>query len=129
MSNYFRKCSSDIQIWTYDKIKNILCLPYLPKEAIQEEFLKIQDKILSTLKEHLTPRELESFMKMLNTLNKIYFGNELKIDRFCKYEKTIRTSNNMEGYHSAMNKSSLFKKNSTLSTTVNGRKKNTIKSK
>lgn len=87
MSNYFRKCSNDIEMWTYDKIRNILTLPFLPKRAVEEEFLKIENKIISTLKEYVSPRDLEVFEIILSTLKKNYFANKSKIEKFSKLEK------------------------------------------
>lgn len=121
MSNYFRNCAEDIEHWTYDKIRMILCLPFLPKEEIEGEFLKIQKKILGTLKKFLNPMDLEVFEKILDQMKTNYFSNPSKIDKFCKFGIIKRTSNNMEGYHSVLNKSILFKKRSTMNTVVNGK--------
>lgn len=120
MSNYFKKCSTNVELWVYHKIRNILALPFLPQEAIQTEFLKIKDKIRDTLKELLNPMEIEKIEKILEKLSSNYYSNQDKISLFCKFGKLIRTTNNMESYHSSFNKSLFFNKNSSMTTTING---------
>lgn len=68
----------------------------------------------------MDPLELEGVRNVLKYLDKNIYSKFKRISLICKFEKTIRTTNNAEANHSGFNKSSLIARSSNL----NSMKKN-----
>lgn len=121
LSHFIKKCSSELELWTYSKFRQIMCLPFLPREDIKDMFDKLENKILDVLAINLSSREIENVVKVLLLLKTRYFHNEEKLNLMCKFEKFNRTTNLVEGAHSGLNKSSMVKRSGNMNSMIHGR--------
>lgn len=123
LSKYIKKCTTEIELWTYSKFRQILCLPFLPLEKIPENFDTLKHKIISVLTSKLDAREIENLNLVFSKLKTNYYHNETKLKAICKFGKFDRTTNPIEGGHSGFNKSSLVARTSNLNSMVQGKVK------
>lgn len=121
LSHYIRRCKSDVQLWTYSKFREIMCIPFLPVGKMKPQFLVLKNNIVESLTRHLDPMELDKIKTVLRYIeNKIYSVTQ-RTKSVCKFDKSVRTTNNAEGSHSGFNKSALITKNSSLNSMIQGK--------
>lgn len=70
LSNYFKKCETNEELWLYGQIKKILAISLLPETEISNSYLGIMDTIYDVIGSKLNAFEKEHFDKFFNYLSK-----------------------------------------------------------
>lgn len=121
LSNFIKGCKTDVELWAYAKFRLIMCLPFLPENKMRDQFCVLRDSILEVLSKHLNAMEIEGVTNVLEHIDKSIYSKAGRIASVCKFDKTIRTTNNAEGSHSGFNKSSLIARSSGLNSMIQGK--------
>lgn len=96
-------------------------IPFLPLQRIKDNFNRIKNEIAIVLEKHLDPFQLEQLNKFWKYLEKNLYSKDSKLTKICKFGKAIRTTNNVEGSHSGLNKSSLTSKTGNMDCMIKGK--------
>lgn len=121
LTEFIRKCRSDIELWFYGKFKEVLVLALLPHSDIQSSFIKLRNSILGYIESNIDNEyQINQFKDFFSKIEKRYFSNLEKMQKMCKFQKYIRTTNLIEAAHGAFNKSTLLPKNGAIINVIQG---------
>lgn len=79
LSQYIRKCKTDLQLWTYEKFRQVLCIPFLPEDSMLPSFVKIEVKLITVLSKELNAFEFDNLKKLSMCLKQNIFFDEDKL--------------------------------------------------
>ena len=81
-----------------DTIKKLLALPFLPHRLMEKIFKEM-------MAEASAPGQDDRIVKLLFYVNRYWFSSPVWSPKnFCLYQRLVRTNNDLEGYHSRLNK-------------------------
>ena len=81
-----------------DTVKKILDLPFLPRRLMLKTFNDM-------MRDAKAPGYDERLVKLLSYVHRYWFSSPVwSPENFCLYQRLVRTNNDLEGYHSCLNK-------------------------
>lgn len=120
LTRFSKNLTESNELYIAGNFKKMLALPFLPADQIKPVYEKIRKNILDFVSQNEAAL-LSNFQSLFTTLDSKYYGNSERNQMFCKFQKTLRTTNIIEAVHRTMNTSFLFQKNASLAKTISGK--------